>query len=133
MAPGLERYLLHIVLSHGFSDLSACQARVFMGAFPLSPPPAHHLPEKSLSRLLLLPVSMTGTVSMHRTGGSWLCAYCQLSLRRWARIASSVGPDVPSYSLACWSLRPLSSSWKAYLSGSLCESMPHTEVSERGE
>lgn len=132
VAPGLGRYLLYIVLSHEFSDLSACQARVIMGAFPLPPPPAHHLPEKSLSCLLLPPVSMTGIVTMHGTGGSWLCAYCQLSLRRWARIASTVGPDVSSSSLACWSLRPLSSSWKAEsLSGSLCK--PHTEVSERGE
>lgn len=69
VAPGLGRYLLYRILSHGFSDLSACQARVIMGAFPLPPPPAHHLSEKSLSRLLLLPVSMTGTVSMHGTGG----------------------------------------------------------------
>lgn len=49
VAPGLGRYLLYIVLSHEFSDLSACQARVIMGAFLLPLPPAHHLPEKSLS------------------------------------------------------------------------------------
>lgn len=56
VAPGLGRCLLHIFLSYGFSGLGACQARVIMGALPLPSPPAHHLPEKSLSRLLLLPV-----------------------------------------------------------------------------